>query len=82
MPPPDFIKRFEGGGIRPPHCIVCVHAADFERDLVCMEYGAYVLLYSSCKSFERVERGRPIVSKDEVGGKFKSGLVDLRGGKS
>ena len=43
-----------------------------------MKYGAYVLLYSSCRSFERRERGLPIVMKEEVEGKFGSGLVDLR----
>lgn len=65
----------------PPHCMVCAHAANFERELVCLNYGAYVFLYSSCASFERRERGLPIVMKEEVEGKFESGLVDLRGRK-
>lgn len=69
MLPPDFIKHLEGGGKLAPHCMVCV------------EYGAYVFLYSSCRSFERAERGEPVVSKEEVDGRFKSGLIDLRGGK-
>jgi hypothetical protein len=81
MLPPDFLKHLEGGGVRPPHCRVCAHAADFERELVCLKYGAYVFLYSSCGSFERRERGLPIVMKEEVEGKFGSGLVDLRGRK-
>jgi hypothetical protein len=31
------------------------HAADFEWELVCLEYGAYIFLCSSCSSFERGE---------------------------
>jgi hypothetical protein len=61
--------------------MVCDHAVDLDRDLVCVESGAYVTLYSSCKFFERKERGRPIVSKEEITARFKSGLIDLRGGK-
>ncbi len=61
--------------------MLCAHAAHFERELVCLEYGAYVLLYSSCKSFERKEKGLPVVNKEEVREKFGFGLVELRGRK-
>jgi len=81
MLPPDFLKHLEGGGVRPPHCRVCAHAADFERELVCLKYGAYVFLYSSCISFERREKGLPVVTKETIEGKLGSGLVDLRGSK-
>jgi len=81
MLPPDFLKHLKGGGVRPPHCRVCTHAANLERELVCLEYGAYVLLYSSCSSFERREKGLPVVEKNEVQGKFESGLVNMRGRK-
>jgi hypothetical protein len=81
MLPPDFIKHLEGGGKDPPHCMVCARAGDFERELVCMEYRAYVLLYSSCKSFERKEKGLPVINIEEVNQKFASGLIDMRGGK-
>jgi len=60
--------------------MACAHAADFERWLVCMEYGAYVSLYSSCGSYEKAVRGQPAVSEEEVEARFKSGL-DLRRGK-
>lgn len=81
MLPPDFIKRLEEGGVHPHHCMTCAHAADFERWLVCLKYGAYVLLYSSCGSFERGETGLRIVKKEDVRVKFEWGLVDLRGRK-
>jgi hypothetical protein len=81
MLPPGFVVYLEGGGVHPPHCVVCAHAAHFEGWLICTEYGAYVSLHSSCGSFERAERGQPIVSEKEVEARFKSGLVDLRGGK-
>ena len=68
--PPDFIKHLEGGGKLAPHCRVCAHAGDFERELVCMEYGEYVFLHSSCRSFERREKGLPVVKKEEVDRKF------------
>lgn len=61
--------------------MVCAHVADFEREMICMKYGAYVLLYSSCGSFERAERGQPVVSEEEVERKFGLGLVDLGRGK-
>lgn len=61
--------------------MVCAHSGDYERELVCMEYGACVLIYLSCKSLERREKGLPIVTKEEVEGTCESGLIDLRGGK-
>ena len=61
--------------------MVCAHGVDFKRELICLKYGAYVFLYSSCKSFERMEKELPVVEKEEVEGKFGSGLVDLRGRK-
>jgi hypothetical protein len=67
--------------VHPPHCMVCAHAAHFERQLVCLEYGAYVLLYSSCRSFERKEKGLPYDKKEDIEAKYGSGLVDLRGPK-
>jgi hypothetical protein len=81
MLPPSFIKHLEGGGKDPPHCKVCAQADDFERELVCMEYGAYVLLYSSCGSFESREKGTPVIGREEVSQKYASGLIDMRGGK-
>jgi hypothetical protein len=75
---PDFLEHLEWGGVRPPHCTGCAHAAHFERELVCLEFGAWVLLNSSCKSFQRKEKGLPVVRKEDVEGKSGSRLVDLR----
>lgn len=78
MIPPDFLTYLEGGGKHPPHCMVCAHAAGLERELVCLEYGSYVFLYSSCRSFESREQGLLIVKKEEISGRFASGILDLR----
>jgi hypothetical protein len=80
MLPPDFVKQLEAKGTHPPHCWECASVASLEGlDLVCMKYGAYILLYSSCSSHER--RGAsdsPILSKAEVARKFRWGLNELR----
>jgi hypothetical protein len=81
MSPPDFIRYLEGGGVNPHHCMVCAHGASYSLQMTCMKYGASVLVYSSCGSFERAERGQPVVQKEDVRAKFEWGPVDLRGGK-
>lgn len=68
-------------GVYPHQCRVCAHAADFDRGLVCMEYGAYILRGSSCKSFEGKEKGLRVVNQKEVDEKFGPRLADLRGWK-
>ena len=78
MLPPDFKKHYEGGGVNPPHCVVCTHAAEFGRELICLKYGGYVFLYSSCATFRRTERGSPILTKEEVERSIRERIVDLR----
>jgi hypothetical protein len=41
--------------------MICAHAAELEKVLVCLEYGGYVFLYSSCGFLERREKGLPVV---------------------
>jgi len=44
--------------------VVCAHATGFDWKLVCVEYVVYVLLYSSCRSFEKRKKGLPVVRKE------------------
>ncbi len=46
-----------------------------------MKYGAHVLLYSSCQSFQARETDLPIARNEEVDGRFPLGLAELRGSK-
>lgn len=82
MLPPDFnTSILDAQGIGPPFCRECFHSAvelgTCER--LCVKYGAYVYLYSSCSSFERrVGSDSPIMSRQDAQARFRGGLVDLR----
>lgn len=79
MLPPDFTKHLGSKGVNPPHCRDCIYVAELDRSMVCMKYGAYVLLCSSCESFEgRIGSDSPIVNSQEVNMRFRSGLNELR----
>ena len=67
----------------PPLCRDCVHATNYNRWKLCMKYGAYVFLYSSCGFFERrVGSDSPVVTEQMVKDKFSFGLVDLQEAES
>jgi hypothetical protein len=80
MLPPGFVRHLEGKGLQRPYCFECVRFAlewGTSRGL-CWEYGAYVSLYSSCKSFERrVGSSTPIVNADEIGVRYRFGMKEL-----
>lgn len=80
MLPPDFVRYWEGVGLQRPYCFECIHFATewgTSRGL-CWEHGAYVSLYSSCKTFERrVNSSTPIVDKDQIEASHRCGLGDL-----
>lgn len=81
MPPPGFVDHVEMRGPKVPCCSSCVHAALFERWEVCLEYGAYVLIHSSCRAFQaRVSMDPVVVDAIEIKIRFSEGLVDLREG--
>ena len=80
MHPPDFMRHWEGTGLQRPYCFECIHFAHemFTARGICWEYGAYVSLYSSCKSFgRRTSSSTPIVDEDQIRLSHKSGLKDL-----
>jgi hypothetical protein len=63
----------------PPLCWTCANVANVERSTVCTKYGALVLLYSSCDSYEkRVEQGVQDIGKEFLRERFPFGLNDLR----
>ena len=76
--PPRFENYHEGGGKNPPHCFCCAHASILGNEIVCMEYGAKVLIYSSCETFRQKENGLPIILEEELKKRFPVGVVDLR----
>ncbi|MDG7011761.1 MAG: hypothetical protein JRN17_01565 [Nitrososphaerota archaeon] len=80
MIPPGFVRFWEGKGLHRPYCFECVHFATewgTSRGL-CGEYGAYVSLYSSCKTFERrMNSSTPIVDEDQIKTSHRFGLSDL-----
>ncbi len=83
MLPPRFVRRVEAEGVNAPCCYRCVHAALFQRQEVCMEYGVYVLLRSSCGSFERrAGLDNPVATADDIREEFAAGLVDMRDGQA
>ncbi|MDE1853239.1 MAG: hypothetical protein KGI38_05780 [Thaumarchaeota archaeon] len=80
MLPPGFVRHWEGTGLQRPYCFECVHFATewgTSRGL-CSEYGAYISLYSSCKTFERrVNSSTLIFDKDQIKMSYRFGLNDL-----
>ncbi|MDG6899508.1 MAG: hypothetical protein JRN33_04580 [Nitrososphaerota archaeon] len=80
MLPPGFVRHYEGKGLQRPYCFECVHFATewgTSRGL-CWEYGAYVSLYSSCKTFERrANSSTPIIDGDQIKTSYRLGLNDL-----
>lgn len=80
MLPPNFVRHLEAKDVHPPHCFECIRFAHFEREgEVCMKYGAFVLLCSSCDSFSlRTDAMTPIVHESDINEKFRVGLNDLR----
>lgn len=80
MLPPDFVEYWEGKGLQRPYCSECIHFAHemFTARGICWEYGAYVSLYSSCKTFEmRVGSSPPIVDESLINAIHRAGLADL-----
>jgi hypothetical protein len=78
--PPCFVRFWDGVGLQRPYCSECVHFAmewGTSRGL-CWEYGAYVSLYSSCKTFDRrVNSSAPIVDEAQIKTSHRFGLRDL-----
>ena len=78
--PPGFVRYWEGTGLQRPYCFECIRFAHemFTARGICWEYGAYVSLYSSCKSFERrMNSSTPIVDEGLIRVSHESGLKDL-----
>ena len=80
MLPPGFGGYYDGKGLDQPLCRECIHYADekFTARGICWEYGAYVSLYSSCRTFERrVGSNAPIVGEEDIRASHRLGLDDL-----
>ena len=80
MIPPGFVRIYDEKGLNKPHCRECVHYADemFTMRGICWEYGAYVSLYSSCRTFERrVGSDTPIMDEASIKASFRFGLKDI-----
>jgi hypothetical protein len=80
MIPPGFVRFYDEKGVLKPHCTECVRFATetVTSRGVCLGYGAYVSLYSSCSAFERrVNSSIPVVGAEEIKAKFRFGLNDL-----
>ena len=80
MLPPGFVGYHDGKGLDQPLCRECVHYADekFTARGICWEYGAYVSLYSSCRTFERrLGSNAPIVGEGDVKVSYPLGLANL-----
>ena len=80
MLPPGFVRHYDGKGLDQPLCRECIHYADekFTVRGICWEYGAYVSLYSSCRTFERrVGSNAPIVDENMIKESHRLGLIDL-----
>lgn len=80
MIPPGFVRFYDEKGLNRPYCRECIHYADekFTMRGICWEYGAYVSLYSSCRSFERrVGSNAPIVGEGDIRVSYRLGLRDL-----
>ena len=80
MIPHGFVRFYDEKGLNKPYCRECVHYADemFTMRGICWEYGAYVSLYSSCRTFERrVGSDTPIMDEASVRTSFRFGLNDL-----
>ena len=71
------MKSAPDKGLNPPHCRYYANCVDHAgtRKLLCWKYGAYVLMDSSCISFEQ-ELSAGVTSR-EIEEKFRFGVDDL-----
>ena len=78
--PLGLVRFWEGDGLQRPYRHECVRFAlewGTSRGL-CLEYGAYVSLYSSCSTFERrTGSNAPILDKAQIKASYRFGLADL-----
>jgi hypothetical protein len=80
MIPPGFVRFYEEKGVQKPYCFECTRFAIevITSRGICLGYGSYVSLYSSCSAFERrVNSSIPVVSAEALKAKFRFGLNDL-----
>ena len=80
MIPHGFVRFYDEKGLNKPYCRECVHYADemFTMRGICWEYGAYVSLYSSCRTFERrVGSDTPVMDEASIKASIRFGLKDI-----